>query len=214
MRFGMVNCRRIWRRRRTHHIRVKANGAAMSAVDGLAARRVVVADDDVLLREGLGSLLGRPCFDVVGQAGDGPALLALVRHTAWRRRETCPPSACGCRQRCTSGAPGSAPSGICCMHWLATGQNIGIALGGGATPIACAPTAIVAAAVTVTVKVPNSVCSRCRLGVRLAELTVVMVASSWTCSSQYISGWSTCAWLSPWLATEASCGEPPIPYPG
>jgi hypothetical protein len=32
------------------------------------------------------------------------------------------------------------------MHWLATGQNIGISLG-GATPIACAPTAIVAAAV-------------------------------------------------------------------
>jgi len=60
----------------------------MSAVDGQAARRVVVADDDALLREGLVSLLGRSGFDVVGQAGDGPALLALVRHTAWRRRET------------------------------------------------------------------------------------------------------------------------------
>ena len=41
--------------------------------------RVAVADDDVLLREGLASLLDRSGFDVVGQAGDGPALLELVR---------------------------------------------------------------------------------------------------------------------------------------
>jgi DNA-binding NarL/FixJ family response regulator len=39
----------------------------------------VLADDDVLLREGLASLLERSGFDVVGQAGDGPGLLALVR---------------------------------------------------------------------------------------------------------------------------------------
>jgi CheY-like chemotaxis protein len=39
----------------------------------------VLADDDVLLREGLASLLDRSGFDVVGQAGDGPGLLALVR---------------------------------------------------------------------------------------------------------------------------------------
>jgi serine/threonine-protein kinase PknK len=43
------------------------------------AVRVVVADDDVLLREGLASLLDRSGFDVVGQAGDGMQLLALVR---------------------------------------------------------------------------------------------------------------------------------------
>ncbi|HEY8202729.1 MAG TPA: response regulator transcription factor [Actinomycetota bacterium] len=43
------------------------------------ATRVVVADDDVLLREGLASLLARSGFDVVGQAGDARALLALVR---------------------------------------------------------------------------------------------------------------------------------------
>jgi DNA-binding NarL/FixJ family response regulator len=43
------------------------------------AMRVVVADDDVLLREGLASLLDRSGFDVVGQAGDGGQLLALVR---------------------------------------------------------------------------------------------------------------------------------------
>ena len=41
--------------------------------------RVVVADDDVLLREGLASLLGRSDFEVVGQVGDGDQLLAMVR---------------------------------------------------------------------------------------------------------------------------------------
>jgi DNA-binding NarL/FixJ family response regulator len=50
-------------------------------VDGsmVDALRVVVAEDDVLLREGLASLLGRSGFDVVGQAGDGAQLLSLVR---------------------------------------------------------------------------------------------------------------------------------------
>jgi DNA-binding NarL/FixJ family response regulator len=43
--------------------------------------RVVLADDDVLLREGLASLLDRSGFEVVGQAGDGTELLALVRST-------------------------------------------------------------------------------------------------------------------------------------
>jgi DNA-binding NarL/FixJ family response regulator len=41
--------------------------------------RVVVADDDVLLREGLASLLERSGFEVVGQSADGQALVALVR---------------------------------------------------------------------------------------------------------------------------------------
>jgi serine/threonine-protein kinase PknK len=41
--------------------------------------RVVLADDDVLLREGLASLLERPGFEVVGQCGDGSQLLELVR---------------------------------------------------------------------------------------------------------------------------------------
>jgi DNA-binding NarL/FixJ family response regulator len=41
---------------------------------------VVLADDDVLLREGLTSLLTRAGFDILGQAGDGQELLALVRH--------------------------------------------------------------------------------------------------------------------------------------
>jgi len=40
--------------------------------------RVVLADDDVLLRSGLASLLERPGFNVVGQAADGEELLVLV----------------------------------------------------------------------------------------------------------------------------------------
>jgi CheY-like chemotaxis protein len=39
----------------------------------------VLADDDVLLREGLASLLGRSGFEVVGQAGTSTELLDLVR---------------------------------------------------------------------------------------------------------------------------------------
>lgn len=41
--------------------------------------RVVLADDDVLLRAGLASLLEGAGFDVVGQADDGGQLLDLVR---------------------------------------------------------------------------------------------------------------------------------------
>jgi serine/threonine-protein kinase PknK len=40
---------------------------------------VVLADDDVLLREGLASLLQRSGYEVVGQAGDATELTALVR---------------------------------------------------------------------------------------------------------------------------------------
>jgi DNA-binding NarL/FixJ family response regulator len=41
--------------------------------------RVALADDDVLLREGLASLLERSGFEVVGQCGEAPHLLAVVR---------------------------------------------------------------------------------------------------------------------------------------
>jgi DNA-binding NarL/FixJ family response regulator len=41
--------------------------------------RVVLADDDVLLREGLAGLLERSEFEVVGQAGTASELIALVR---------------------------------------------------------------------------------------------------------------------------------------
>jgi serine/threonine-protein kinase PknK len=44
-----------------------------------ARARVVIADDDVLLREGLASLLERSGLDVVGQSGDAESLLRLVR---------------------------------------------------------------------------------------------------------------------------------------
>jgi DNA-binding NarL/FixJ family response regulator len=47
--------------------------------DGAVRGRVVIADDDVLLREGLAKLLESSGFDVVGQAGGGSELLALVR---------------------------------------------------------------------------------------------------------------------------------------
>lgn len=41
--------------------------------------RVAIADDDILLREGLASLLERSGLDVVGQSGDGTQLIRLVR---------------------------------------------------------------------------------------------------------------------------------------
>jgi hypothetical protein len=69
----------------------------------------------------------------------------------------------------------SGPTGICCTHWLAPGQNIGMSSGGGATPMARAPTAIVATAVTVTATVPSAVCSR-RLYVKRSGMTVFMVS--------------------------------------
>jgi DNA-binding NarL/FixJ family response regulator len=45
----------------------------------MSRTRVAIADDDVLLREGLASLLERSGFEVVGQAGTGEELLAVVR---------------------------------------------------------------------------------------------------------------------------------------
>ena len=45
----------------------------------MAAGRVVVADDEVLVREGVASVLARAGFDVVGQAADGRELQELVR---------------------------------------------------------------------------------------------------------------------------------------
>jgi DNA-binding NarL/FixJ family response regulator len=45
----------------------------------MSMARVVLADDDVLLREGLAVLLERGGFDVVGLASDAERLLALAR---------------------------------------------------------------------------------------------------------------------------------------
>ena len=47
----------------------------------MSSLRVLLAEDDVLLREGLASLLERSGYDVVGQAADGTGLLALARET-------------------------------------------------------------------------------------------------------------------------------------
>src|SRR5262245_65089917 len=60
-----------------------AEVAHTSSVDGervgATGRTVVIADDDLLLREGIASLLMQAGYDVVGQAGDATELLALVR---------------------------------------------------------------------------------------------------------------------------------------
>jgi DNA-binding NarL/FixJ family response regulator len=45
----------------------------------MSARRLILADDDVLLREGIASLLGNAGHDVVGQAGDAASLIDMVR---------------------------------------------------------------------------------------------------------------------------------------
>jgi DNA-binding NarL/FixJ family response regulator len=45
----------------------------------MSTGRLILADDDVLLREGIASLLGNAGYDVVGQAGDAIALIAMVR---------------------------------------------------------------------------------------------------------------------------------------
>jgi DNA-binding NarL/FixJ family response regulator len=50
-----------------------------SSDDGPAKAQVLLAEDDVLLREGLASLLDRSGFEVVGQTGDSGWILPLVR---------------------------------------------------------------------------------------------------------------------------------------
>jgi len=45
----------------------------------MAGSRIVVADDDLLTREGIASLLAAAGYDVVGSAHDGDALLRTVR---------------------------------------------------------------------------------------------------------------------------------------
>ena len=56
-----------------------SRGGYVPHVTGSPTTRVVVADDDVLLREGLASLLERAGFDVVAQAGDGVAAIQVCR---------------------------------------------------------------------------------------------------------------------------------------
>src|SRR5690242_2263794 len=62
-----------------------AEVAHTSSVEGVPAgargRTVVIADDDLLLREGIASLLTEAGYNVVGQAGDATELLSLVRES-------------------------------------------------------------------------------------------------------------------------------------
>lgn len=61
----------------------RSPGSGHSSDDAtMPQRRVIVADDDVLLREGLGHLLIRSGFNVVGQAGDGNQLMEQVSELA------------------------------------------------------------------------------------------------------------------------------------
>jgi DNA-binding NarL/FixJ family response regulator len=53
-------------------------GTGLSCAD-VASARVVIADDEVLLREGLSRVLVSEGFEVVGQASDHATLLAAVR---------------------------------------------------------------------------------------------------------------------------------------
>jgi DNA-binding NarL/FixJ family response regulator len=46
---------------------------------GVSGRTVVIADDDLLLREGIASLLTQAGYSVVGQASDATELLRLIR---------------------------------------------------------------------------------------------------------------------------------------
>jgi serine/threonine-protein kinase PknK len=47
----------------------------------MGAKRVVIADDDLLLREGVSSVLTAAGYDVVGQARDGATLEAVIQET-------------------------------------------------------------------------------------------------------------------------------------
>jgi DNA-binding NarL/FixJ family response regulator len=67
-------------RRRSRGLRSVLIGAGSTIIWSMTTDRLrlVLAEDDVLLREGLASLLERSGFQVVGQAGDAAQLLDLV----------------------------------------------------------------------------------------------------------------------------------------
>src|ERR687892_2434900 len=45
----------------------------------MSAGRLILADDDVLLREGIASLLANAGYQIVGQAADAASLIDMVR---------------------------------------------------------------------------------------------------------------------------------------
>jgi DNA-binding NarL/FixJ family response regulator len=63
-------------------VRVQPRSGRLGDGSAMTGLRVVLAEDDILLREGMASLLERSGIAVVGQAGDAVELLPLVRaHT-------------------------------------------------------------------------------------------------------------------------------------
>ena len=65
--------------KRRHPLAVETDRRGGCEPSLVSVRRVVLADDDLLLREGLASLLARAGYEVVGLAGSAPELLELVR---------------------------------------------------------------------------------------------------------------------------------------
>ena len=65
----------------------------VSAVDGRAATRVVLADDDVLFREGLAGLLTGSGFEVVGPVRQRPTDRARAQGAARKSRVRHPDAA-------------------------------------------------------------------------------------------------------------------------
>src|SRR6202012_1965048 len=62
--------------RRMSAVPALATGAAEGYVDGVSLSvRVLLGEDDILLREGIARLLGEAGFEVVAQAGDADDLL-------------------------------------------------------------------------------------------------------------------------------------------
>lgn len=62
-----------------HYMTGRAGLSRPGPNGSVAGTRVLLAEDDVLLREGLASLLERSGYQVIGQAADGTRLLELAR---------------------------------------------------------------------------------------------------------------------------------------
>ena len=91
-----------------------------------AAMRVVIAEDSVLLREGVARLLEEAGFEVVGQAGDAEDLLRKVARAPARRRRGRHPHAADAHRRGAAGGAGrSAPScpGTACSCSRSTSRS-------------------------------------------------------------------------------------------